>query len=187
MLKRPLDSYLNDFALKSANDTGGIVWKNDDGLQMGIIVGQDEQEEKYVVFNQPSLRYFRLQKLSEFKNGHYCYFDFNRKIYNRIKIATLSFELLHQFNEYNNQKYPTDFKLEIPQDESTEVPTKEFSKGVGSVVYRAAMLHVLEDKVKTGLVHSRSSFRKGLSDFARQFRESVSATFSGNAKTKPSS
>lgn len=176
---RPLEEYLNEFALSKAAETGGVVWKNDDGLQMGIIIGKDANGEKYVIYNKPSLKIFGIQALADFEKGKYCYFDFNRQFHNRHKIALHAFDLLYQYNKYNQNNYAEDFKFELPSnEEAQEVPAKEFSKGLGSVVYRASLLHVLEDKMKTGFGNTNSSVRKGLSDFARQFKESVSASFS---------
>ena len=186
MSTRPLEEYLNEFALTSSADTGGVVWKNDDGLQMGIIIGKDADGEKYVIYNQPSSKIFAIQNIKVFEKDKYCYFDFNRQFHNRHKIATHAFDLLYQYNEYSNKSYTDDFKFELPSNEAIkETSAKDFSKGLGAVVYRAGLLHVLEDKMKTGLGNTNANLRKGFGNFARQFKESVSASFAnlGTSKT----
>ncbi len=176
---QPLDNYLNNFALSVSTDTGGVVWKNDDGLHIGIIVGKDSNGERYVVSNQPNQKIFELQKLKTFESDKYCYFDFNDKFIIRQKTAKLAFDLLHRYNQYNKQSYADDFKIELPQINDFEAPkeAQAFSRGLSSVVYRATLLHVLENNFKSGIKNTRKTVVQNIQSFNQQFKEAVWASF----------
>ncbi len=113
----PLDTYQNKFCLQTTNNLGGVIWKCEDYLSMAIIVGQDHLGSKYVVKNQPKKRNYRLVPMDRYVNTS-CYFDTDNDVYDYSKIALFAFEMLYQYNDFNQETYDADFKIILPEKKS---------------------------------------------------------------------
>ncbi len=113
----PLDKHLEKFCLLDTSKMGGVIWKCDSELSLAVIVGQDHLGNKYVVKNQPQKRNYRLTALDNFVTS-YCFFETDNPVYDYDQMAVLAFQMLYNFNDFNQKTYDADFKLVVPQASS---------------------------------------------------------------------
>jgi len=115
--------YQHDFCLYPTENEGGVIWKMEKDLMLAILVGQDIDGEKYIVHNQPNKLNYNLNSLKKFQREEYCFCDLNNQRYDYHAIALQAFQLLYQFNDYNNNTYDVDYKLVLPEKELYKAPT----------------------------------------------------------------
>lgn len=118
-----LQSIQDSFCLNSCENQGGLVWKLDWELTLATIVGESPDGKTYVVNNQPSLRNYVLQPLSNFHNK-YCFYDLKNPTIDQEAMSFLAFQLLKEYNAYNGNSYLKDHKILFPLIQSIE-PIKE--------------------------------------------------------------
>lgn len=114
-----LETFQSSFCLNDCDHLGGLVWKIDWELTLGIIVGRGPDGTLYVINNQPSLRNYTLKPIDTFHN-QYCFYDLENPNIDREAMALLAFNLLHQYNEFNGAIYLKDHKIEFPKVQTIE-------------------------------------------------------------------
>lgn len=123
--------------LFTCSDEGSVVWKHENGLVYGIIVGQNSDGEKMMIENVPEARVFKFTKFPEFLNAH-CYFDFKNPEYNRAQICLNAFQNFQRYN-LSNERYLPDFKFEFPHLRN-KVQVVDFDRGIFSLMNEVFMV-----------------------------------------------
>lgn len=105
--------YQENFCLQQTSHQGGVIWKCDPQLTCAIIVGEDSTGQKYVVKNQPQHQNYRLVPIDSFITS-YCYFDTQNVVYDYQSIALYAFQMLYNYNDFNQKTYDADYKVILP-------------------------------------------------------------------------
>jgi len=158
-----LQQYLTEFSLTPSHDLGTIVWRCNNGLQLGIIVGRDDIGNKYVIHNNNN-RLFDVSEIDVFSAKGYSFRDANNDNHKELT-AHKAFLLLEAHNKFNKQTYREDFKFEVPYINEIGKEPIGFTSGVNQVIGKSMAL----DKAQNSLTNTLKSAGSGLMQLAQLF------------------